>query len=42
MISWLMGLSPALASLLTDQSLETASDSVSVSATHPPSPLFQI
>ena len=36
MISWFLGLSPVLGSVLTVQSLETASDSVSSSLSGPP------
>ena len=36
-ISWIMGLSPVLDSVLTGQSLEPASDSVSPSLSAPPS-----
>ena len=36
MISWLMGLSPVWGSVLTAQSLEPASDSVSPSLSVPP------
>ena len=36
MISWFMGSSPALGSVLTTQSLEPASDSVSPSLSAPP------
>ena len=36
MISWVVGLSPALGSVLTARSLEPASDSVCVSLSAPP------